>query len=75
MVIGAGYATGYVPAIIGVRTATAESTRSLRRLEAIHHAQVWKTTNVRSMNLLAGPEGPVAFKPNETVSCDFIQSG
>ena len=25
------------------------------------------------MNLRAGPEGPVAFKPNETVTCDYVE--
>jgi len=43
-----------------------------QRLEAIHHAQVWKATDVRSKNLKAGPQGPTAFKPNEAVTCDLV---
>jgi hypothetical protein len=51
----------------------AERTTEAQRLEAIHHAQVWHPTNVAAMNIKAGPEGPSAFKPNETVKCDFLQ--
>ena len=36
-------------------------------------AELWKATNIRSMNLKAGPQGPLAFKPGETISCDFVQ--
>ena len=51
----------------------AASSKHQRRLDAIHHAQVWKATDVGSMNLQAGPQGPFAFKPHETVACDFVQ--
>jgi hypothetical protein len=73
MVIGVWCATGYVPPTGAESTAATESTTRLRRLEAIHRAQVWKATNVHSMNLQAGPQGRLAFKPNETVPCDFVQ--
>jgi hypothetical protein len=42
-----------------------------RRLDAIHHAKVWKPTNVGSLDLKAGPQGPFAFKAGQTVTCDF----
>ena len=44
-----------------------------RRLDAIRHAQVWHPTDVASMNVKAGPEGPLAFTPNEGVACNFLQ--
>jgi hypothetical protein len=65
--------TFYAPAIGGAADAATKSSTKSRRLEAIRHAQVWKATDVRSMNLKAGPQGPSAFKPNETVSCSFVQ--
>ena len=43
-----------------------------QRLDAIRHAKVWASTDVRSKNLKAGPQGPLAFQPGETVACDFI---
>lgn len=43
------------------------------RLVAIRRAQVWMPTNVPSMNLKAGPQGPGAFAPNETVTCDYVE--
>jgi hypothetical protein len=56
----------------GPQTAGAQSTKQ-QRLDAIHHAQVWKATDVRSKDLKAGPQGPSAFKPNESVACDFVE--
>ncbi len=53
--------------------AESEPTTAARRLDAIHHAQVWKATNVASMDLRAGPRGPDAFAPGAMVRCDFVQ--
>jgi hypothetical protein len=44
-----------------------------RRLDAIRRAHVWTATNVRSMDLKAGPHGPLSFRPGETVTCNFVQ--
>ena len=66
-VIAIWCAAGSVPATSGGQAAATKA----QRLEAIHHAQVWKATDVRASNLKAGPQGPSAFKPNETVTCDF----
>jgi len=46
-------------------------TPSARRLAAIRHAQVWAPTDVASMDLRAGPQGPGAFTPDELVSCEY----
>jgi hypothetical protein len=43
------------------------------RLVAIRRAQVWSPTNVPSMDLKAGPQGPGAFAPNQTVTCDYVE--
>jgi len=42
------------------------------RLDTIRHAQVWAPTDVRSMNLQVGPNIQGAFKPGETVTCDYV---
>lgn len=53
-------------------TITPESSTPQQRADAIRHAQVWKATNVAAMNIRTGPPGSPTFKPNETVSCDFL---
>ena len=42
------------------------------RLVAIRRAQVWTPTDVPSMDLKAGPPGPGAVAPGETVTCEFV---
>jgi hypothetical protein len=46
------------------------ATKEMRRA-AIRQAQVWKATDVPSMDIRSGPQGPGAFAPNETVTCDY----
>jgi hypothetical protein len=41
------------------------------RLAAIRRAHVWASTDVPSMDLRLGPQGPGAFTPDETVTCDY----
>jgi len=36
------------------------------------NAQVWRPTNIASMNLRMGEPGPGAFAPNETVRCEYL---
>jgi hypothetical protein len=43
-----------------------------QRLDAIKRAKVWTPTNVASMNIKAGPQGPLAFAPGQTVTCTYI---
>jgi hypothetical protein len=45
---------------------------SEERGSAIARAQLWTKTDVRSMDIKAGPQGPGAFAPNQTVVCDFV---
>jgi hypothetical protein len=42
-----------------------------QRLEAIKHAKIWNATDVRSMDIARGPQGPFAFRPGEKVTCTF----
>ena len=49
------------------------STRAAR-LAFIRKAQILAPTNVSRMDLRAGPEGAGSFQPNETVTCDFVQT-
>src|SRR6185436_9666428 len=71
--IGMWCAAASAPATSGSPAAAADVSTRARRLEAIHHAQVWKATDVGAMNLRAGPQGRGAFKPQETVACHFVQ--
>jgi hypothetical protein len=43
------------------------------RLDAIRHAQVWKRTDVRSMNMKAGPQDVSSWAPEATVTCDYVE--
>jgi len=70
--IGIWCAAASAPATSGLPAAAADASTRAGRLAAIHHAQVWKATNVRAMNLRAGPQGRAAFKPQETVACHFV---
>ena len=62
---------GALVAASGGLDAAADVTRA-QRLEAIRHARVWAPTAVEKMDITAGPAGPQAFRPGETVSCDFV---
>src|SRR5262245_8944292 len=42
------------------------------RMSVISRSQVWRPTNVRSMDLKVGPEGPGAFAFHATVLCDYV---
>lgn len=42
------------------------------RREAIRRAQVWKATDVGSMDIRMGPQIPGAFAPDEEINCDFV---
>ena len=55
----------------GALDAAVHVTRA-QRLEAIRHAGVWAPAAVEKMDITAGPAGPRAFRPGETVSCDFV---
>ena len=45
---------------------------SSERLQTVRRARVWTRTDVASKNLLAGPAGPGAFRPNQAVMCDYV---
>jgi hypothetical protein len=42
------------------------------RLALIRSAQVWMPTNIPDLDLKVGPDGPGAFAPDETVTCDYV---
>jgi hypothetical protein len=41
------------------------------RHEAIRRAEVWSPTDIRSLDLKAGPDAAGAFAPNEWVTCAY----
>jgi hypothetical protein len=41
------------------------------RLALIRRAQIWQPTDVRTMDLRAGPQGPGAFSPDMPVECEY----
>src|SRR6478735_5899274 len=42
------------------------------RRDAIRHAQVWSATRVASMDIKAGPRGPLSFGSGAVVTCTFV---
>ena len=44
------------------------------RLVFIRRAQVWTPTHVSTMDLRIGPQGPGAFGPDATVTCDHVDA-
>ena len=42
------------------------------RADVLARAQVWRPTTIRSMNVLAGPQGAESFPRNATVVCDYL---
>lgn len=46
---------------------------SVQRQEMLSTAQMWKPTDVASMNLRTGEPGPGAFAPGQTVRCDYLE--
>ena len=42
------------------------------RMQALSRAQVWRSTNVASMDIAAGPKDRGAFPFRATVSCDYV---
>jgi hypothetical protein len=69
-------ASGFVAAVPLLNGPAAGQSRKGRvstaaRLVAIRRAQVWAPTNIPTMDLKAGPQGPGAFAPNEMVNCEY----
>lgn len=69
-------AIGSVAALTFPQVELAASKKSAKpddvsRGSAIHQAQVWKPTPIRTMNLKAGPQGPGAFRFQQTVRCRY----
>lgn len=42
------------------------------RAAAIARAKVWMPTTIASMDVKAGPQGPGAFAPGATITCDYL---
>jgi hypothetical protein len=42
------------------------------RKALLRRAQIWKPTDVASMNIVEGPQRKDGFKPGETVTCDYV---
>jgi hypothetical protein len=43
------------------------------RLDFIRRAHVWAPTHIAAMDLRAGPQGPGAYRPDELVTCNYVQ--
>jgi hypothetical protein len=68
----AGFAGIVAACAIGSASPVFPTNVPKERLEIVRRAQVWTTTNVRSMDLKVGPKIQGAFKPGETVTCDYV---
>jgi hypothetical protein len=56
---------------LGATPKNAYATPQMRRA-AIQRAQVWAPTDVPSMDLMTGPQGPGAYAPNATIDCHYL---
>jgi hypothetical protein len=60
------------------RTAGAKSPEAAlskeARLAFIRKAQVWRPTDIPTMNIRLGPQGEGAFPPDAVVTCDYIKT-
>src|SRR5437667_7088167 len=56
---------------LGVRAKKHVTTTEFRHA-AIQRARVWAPTDIRVMDLRAGPKGPRAFAPSQSVTCDYL---
>jgi len=46
--------------------------RNEQRAAVLARAQVWRTTDVRQADVLAGPRGAGSFARNATITCDYL---
>jgi hypothetical protein len=51
----------------GVRIVTAA-----QRMSLIHHAQIWRQTDIGAVDIKAGPQTKEAFAPDATITCDYV---
>src|SRR5262245_4894251 len=42
------------------------------RTAVLAQAQVWRSTDVRGVDVIAGPRVPGAFARNETITCEYL---
>jgi hypothetical protein len=57
---------------VGAQKEALKSLKPDERMAAIRHAQVWKSTDIPSLDLKAGPQDVKAFKPEEQVTCEYV---
>jgi hypothetical protein len=57
----------------GATSAQEERRQGGSRASLIARAKVWMRTDIPSMDLRVGPTGPGAFRPQETVTCDYVE--
>src|SRR5438552_2103031 len=56
---------------VGAQKSVLKHLSADERMAAIRHAQVWKPSDVRSLDLKTGPQDVQGFAPDETVSCEY----
>jgi hypothetical protein len=66
-----GFATGACVTVGGHAEPGQVEHADLRR-SVISRSQLWRPTDVSTMNLRVGPEGPGAFSFHATVLCDYV---
>jgi hypothetical protein len=62
---------GGCTALLGGSVARASQLHQSERSAVLARARVWTPTDIRSMNLRRGPQGPDSFAPGATVHCDY----
>lgn len=69
--------TSVVAAVLAVaiinQSATASEVKASVRVDAIKRAQVWSPTDIPSMDVVKGPDVKGAFKPGDTIVCEYVE--
>ena len=71
-VVAALVYAGAAGAILSSANSPGKTVTTQQRLAILRRAQVWAPTDIRSMDLRAGPQGPDAFAPDATITCDHV---
>jgi hypothetical protein len=72
--LGLGFLIGAVPAQAGQRPVPGGTLTAQERQEAISRASVWTPTDIPSIDIKAGPQGPGAYAFNAWVPCKYKQA-
>ena len=72
MAFGAAAAAAACASLTARHEATPKALTAHQRLVILRQSQVWRPTDIATMDVRNGPQGPGALAPDETVTCDYV---